>query len=233
VLFELVPLITLGPRGTISGQLLYGEWDRDVKYTIYFIVETLLFAFNCVSFCVLRRLTSASAYMNETPWSCFEPGTQAAFYIVSAVGSGLTEFYLQVGQWLNIPTALVHAGVTLWVLWRNCAGSAFLYPTATKIVIAFLVSAVVCDLVQVGILSAALKNPEVTVDVVWADVLAPVADALAALAVPDAATSAAQLTALISGLTIDAVTPHGSISVERLRATLRAHLRMLLADGRV
>ncbi|EHR59825.1 TetR/AcrR family transcriptional regulator [Saccharomonospora cyanea] len=55
-----------------------------------------------------------------------------------------------------------------------------------------------------------------------------VVDALTALDVPDPHGGAAQLTALIGGLTIDTVTPHGRLSVERLRATLRAHLRLLL-----
>lgn len=56
--------------------------------------------------------------------------------------------------------------------------------------------------------------------------------ALGALDVADASTKAAQLTALIGGLTIDTVTPHGSMTVERLRATLRAQLRLLLKERR-
>lgn len=56
--------------------------------------------------------------------------------------------------------------------------------------------------------------------------------ALDALDVADASTKAAQLTALIGGLTIDTVTPHGSMTVEQLRATLRAQLRLLLKERR-
>jgi AcrR family transcriptional regulator len=62
-----------------------------------------------------------------------------------------------------------------------------------------------------------------------ADLGRVVADALAALGVRDPEGAAAQVTALIGGLTIDTVTPHGSLGVDRLRATLRAHLSMLLA----
>ncbi|MFC7329074.1 TetR/AcrR family transcriptional regulator [Marinactinospora rubrisoli] len=61
-----------------------------------------------------------------------------------------------------------------------------------------------------------------------ADLGRVVLDALTALGVRDPETGAAQITALIGGLTIDTVTPHGSLSVERLRATLRAQLRTLL-----
>jgi AcrR family transcriptional regulator len=61
-----------------------------------------------------------------------------------------------------------------------------------------------------------------------ADLRQVVIDALAALGLPDREATAAQLTALIGGLTIDTVTPHGSLDVEQVRATLRAHLRTLL-----
>jgi hypothetical protein len=54
-------------------------------------------------------------------------------------------------------------------------------------------------------------------------------DALESLDVPAADLAAAQLAAVIGGLTVDTVTPHGGLSVERLRTVLRAHLRMLLA----
>lgn len=64
-----------------------------------------------------------------------------------------------------------------------------------------------------------------------ADLTEMVRDALDTLGVSDAETGAAQLTAVIGGLTIDAVTPHGSLSIERLREVLRAHLRMLLASA--
>ncbi|MBA0053673.1 TetR family transcriptional regulator [Streptomyces sp. AJS327] len=64
-----------------------------------------------------------------------------------------------------------------------------------------------------------------------ADLTEVVRDALDALGVPGPETGAAQLTAVIAGLTIDAVTPHGSLDVERLRVILRAQLRMLLASA--
>ena len=54
-------------------------------------------------------------------------------------------------------------------------------------------------------------------------------EALECLRVPEADLAAAQLAAIIGGLTLDAVTPHGALSVDRLRAVLRSHLRMLLA----
>ncbi|MCM2387290.1 TetR/AcrR family transcriptional regulator [Streptomyces albipurpureus] len=61
-----------------------------------------------------------------------------------------------------------------------------------------------------------------------ADLHQLVADALDALGVADVHGEADRLTALIGGLTIDTVTPHGSLGVDRLRATLRAHLRAVL-----
>ena len=61
-----------------------------------------------------------------------------------------------------------------------------------------------------------------------ADLHRVVADALAALGADDPDAKAYQVTAVIGGLTIDTVTPHGSLTAERLRATLRAHLAMLL-----
>lgn len=56
-----------------------------------------------------------------------------------------------------------------------------------------------------------------------------VADALDALRVPDVPGETDRLTALIGGLTIDTVTPHGSLGVDRLRTTLRAHLTAVLS----
>ncbi|WP_017596550.1 TetR/AcrR family transcriptional regulator [Nocardiopsis potens] len=63
-----------------------------------------------------------------------------------------------------------------------------------------------------------------------ADLDQVVTDAFAALGADDPEAKAAQVTALIGGLTIDTVTPHGSLGTERLRAILRAHLAMLLAS---
>lgn len=66
-----------------------------------------------------------------------------------------------------------------------------------------------------------------------ADLSAVMRDALDALDLPDPGLAAAQLVAVVGGLTMDAVTPHGGLSVDRLREVLRAHLRLLLttADG--
>lgn len=61
-----------------------------------------------------------------------------------------------------------------------------------------------------------------------ADMRAVVTDALRALDVPEPAEEAERLTAIMEGLGLDAVTPHGSLGVERIRGTLRAHLRSLL-----
>lgn len=64
-----------------------------------------------------------------------------------------------------------------------------------------------------------------------ADLAMVLRDALEALGVPDADLASAQLAAVIGGLTLDTVTPHGGLSVERLRTVLRAHLRMLLTNA--
>ncbi|MGW2228600.1 TetR/AcrR family transcriptional regulator [Streptomyces formicae] len=60
-----------------------------------------------------------------------------------------------------------------------------------------------------------------------ADLRQVIANALRVLEVPDPAEEAERLVALMGGLTLDAVTPHGSLGAERLRKTLRAHLRSL------
>ncbi|QZY51317.1 MULTISPECIES: TetR/AcrR family transcriptional regulator [Microbacteriaceae] len=65
-----------------------------------------------------------------------------------------------------------------------------------------------------------------------ADLAAVLREALDSLDVPDVDLAAAQLAAVIGGLTLDTVTPHGALSVERMRAVLRAHLQMLLANAR-
>ncbi|WP_327148470.1 TetR/AcrR family transcriptional regulator [Nocardia sp. NBC_01329] len=59
-----------------------------------------------------------------------------------------------------------------------------------------------------------------------------ITDALRVLEVPEPGEQARRLTAIIGGLTIDMVTPHGSISVESLRKTLRAHLFSILPPAR-
>lgn len=66
-----------------------------------------------------------------------------------------------------------------------------------------------------------------------ADLAKVIRQALDALGIRDADLATAQLTAVIGGLTLDAVTPHGNLDAGRLRAILRAHLRMLLRDGGV
>ncbi|MEU7576816.1 TetR family transcriptional regulator C-terminal domain-containing protein [Streptomyces sp. NPDC041068] len=61
-----------------------------------------------------------------------------------------------------------------------------------------------------------------------ADMRLVITDALDVLGVPEAAEEAERVVAVLGGLVIDAVTPHGSLCVDRLRTTLRAHLRALL-----
>ncbi|GAA5090432.1 TetR/AcrR family transcriptional regulator [Nocardia iowensis] len=62
-----------------------------------------------------------------------------------------------------------------------------------------------------------------------ADLRQVVTDALRALAVPEPAEEAERITAIMEGLSLDAVTPHGSLGVERLRKTLRTHVCSVLA----
>lgn len=64
-----------------------------------------------------------------------------------------------------------------------------------------------------------------------ADMRQVITDALRVLEVHDPAEEAERLIAVLGGLVLDSVTPHGSLSVERLRATLRAHLRSILLGG--
>ncbi|GAB3680259.1 TetR/AcrR family transcriptional regulator [Saccharopolyspora tripterygii] len=64
------------------------------------------------------------------------------------------------------------------------------------------------------------------------DLAAVLREALDALGVPEADLAAAQLSAVIGGLTIDSVTPHGGLSVDRIRTVLRAQLRMVLVTAR-
>lgn len=52
--------------------------------------------------------------------------------------------------------------------------------------------------------------------------------ALACLEIPNPSAAARQISALIGGLTLDAVTPHGSLTVYQLRSTLRDALSNLL-----
>lgn len=58
-----------------------------------------------------------------------------------------------------------------------------------------------------------------------------IAAALEALGVPDPAGRAAGLTAVIGGLTLDALTPHGRLAPDRMRAILRQHLRLILHES--
>ena len=57
---------------------------------------------------------------------------------------------------------------------------------------------------------------------------AVVADAYAAAAVPGPNRAARQTTALIGGLTMDAITPHGSIGAADIADTLQSHLALLV-----
>lgn len=59
-----------------------------------------------------------------------------------------------------------------------------------------------------------------------------IADALACLEVPNPSAAARQVSALVGGLTLDTVTPHGSLTVNQLRSTLRNALSNLLNTER-
>lgn len=61
------------------------------------------------------------------------------------------------------------------------------------------------------------------------DLSTMIRDALEAVGAPEPDLRAAQLAAVIGGLTVDALTPHGALSPERVRAVLGAQLRMILA----
>lgn len=60
-----------------------------------------------------------------------------------------------------------------------------------------------------------------------ADMRQVIADALATLAVTEPTEEAELLTAVLVGLTSDAVTPHGALPPDRIRLTLRRHLHRL------
>ncbi|GAA2223041.1 TetR family transcriptional regulator C-terminal domain-containing protein [Streptomyces amakusaensis] len=62
-----------------------------------------------------------------------------------------------------------------------------------------------------------------------ADMRQVLTDALGVLGVPDPAEEAERLVAVMGGLVLDSVTPHGSLGADRVRKTLRAHLRSVLA----
>ena len=64
-----------------------------------------------------------------------------------------------------------------------------------------------------------------------ADLSAVMRGALEVLELPDPDLAAAQLVAVVGGLTMDAVTPHGDLSADRLRKVLRAHIRLLLTTA--
>ncbi|MEE1738342.1 TetR family transcriptional regulator C-terminal domain-containing protein [Streptomyces sp. BE147] len=61
-----------------------------------------------------------------------------------------------------------------------------------------------------------------------ADMRQVITDALGVLDVDEPAEEAERLVAVLGGLILDSVTPHGSIGVERLRRTLRTHLCSIL-----
>ncbi|MFJ5049002.1 TetR/AcrR family transcriptional regulator [Streptomyces sp. NPDC088719] len=65
-----------------------------------------------------------------------------------------------------------------------------------------------------------------------ADMRQVITQALEVLRVPEPAEEAERLVAIVGGLVLDAVTPHGSLGDERVRRTLRAHLRSVLVTER-
>ncbi|MFI6081770.1 TetR/AcrR family transcriptional regulator [Streptomyces sp. NPDC051217] len=66
-----------------------------------------------------------------------------------------------------------------------------------------------------------------------ADMRLVITDALVVLDVPEPAEEAERLVAVLGGLIVDSVTPHGSLGVARLRKTLRAHLCSILVTAPV
>lgn len=62
-----------------------------------------------------------------------------------------------------------------------------------------------------------------------ADLRTVLQEALEALSVPDAGLAAEQVAAVVGGLTLDAITPHGGdLDEDRLRTVLREHLQLVL-----
>lgn len=64
-----------------------------------------------------------------------------------------------------------------------------------------------------------------------ADLREVLRDALVVLGVPEPDTAAAQIAAMVAGLTMDFVTPHGDLSVDQLRELMRAQLRSAVTRG--
>ncbi|MEV5975992.1 TetR family transcriptional regulator C-terminal domain-containing protein [Streptomyces sp. NPDC052114] len=64
-----------------------------------------------------------------------------------------------------------------------------------------------------------------------ADMRQVVAQALRVLGVAEPAEEAERVVAVVGGLALDAVTPHGSLGAERMRKTLRAQVRSVLVDS--
>lgn len=60
------------------------------------------------------------------------------------------------------------------------------------------------------------------------DLAEVISEALIALGAQDPDTGTARLVAVIGGLTLDAVTPHGALTPERIRQVLRAEVQVLL-----
>lgn len=56
-------------------------------------------------------------------------------------------------------------------------------------------------------------------------------EALNCLEIPNSELAVAQLASVIGGLTLDTVTPHGALTVNQLRTTLRSFLQMLVKTG--
>ncbi len=88
-------------------------------------------------------------------------------------------------------------------------------------------------IVIIELIAASRTKPELaeTSQRMAADLSAVIREALDALGVPDADTVTGQIAAVIGGLTLDAVTPHGGLTVARVRAVLRAQLSMVLTGG--
>ncbi|WP_226366967.1 TetR/AcrR family transcriptional regulator [Pseudonocardia sp. ICBG162] len=90
------------------------------------------------------------------------------------------------------------------------------------------------SIVLIEFIVAARVNPifRPVTEKMAADMREVITHALEVLDVPEPAEEAERLIAVVGGLILDAVTPHGSLDDERVRRTLRAHVRSVLVAGR-
>jgi PAS domain S-box-containing protein len=180
VLLEVIPLITIIPMGTITGQLFYEVWlgGGSRERLPQLVVEVVLYAFSLASVVIIRMSLSASAYLRSSPWMDFDPGWMTAYYVASGIISLVHESLVVFwdNQWVHIPLVVVHLAMAGWLLYGNLVGSTYLYSSATKVTVGFLFSAVICDILHLVIFVRGAFEPEVIplVDNLYTTVLAPV-----------------------------------------------------------